>query len=450
MLLPDVAGAYLSFRNSPFFLRFDKFLHQGQHCPINWSILESRNSPTDILNLQFTSGSTGAPKAAALTHSGILNSAYYIGLQMAVTPVDKIVIPLPLFHAFGLIIGLCVAWVAGASAILPSEYFSPAYALDAVGRYAATGLYGVTTMMIDMLSHPRFNTTERKSLRFGVMAGSAMPEELLTRVMSKFPIRDLFTNWGMTELSSIATMTTAADPLEKKMRTAGRLLPHFVGKIVVPGTGRVVQWGARGEIVVSGFGVMRGYFGDRERTGEALRVHREDLDLGRGEVGVDAEGRLRVWIHTGDEGYLDKDGYFVITGRIKDLIIRGGENIAPLEIEARLFAHPAVKQAAVFGVKSERYGEEVACMLEVEEEWKDRRPRDEEVRAWVGGTLARFKWPSRVWWLGVGGCPREWAKTSNGKLRKRDIRAVAEGLMRREEEAAEGVGVGRARARARL
>ena len=228
------------------------------------------------------------------------------------------------------------------------------------------------------------------------------------------------------------------------MRTAGRLLPNFMGKIVVPETGRVVPWGTRGEIVVAGFGVMSGYFGDMERTHATLRTHREDLR--QGEAGLDNEGRLRTWIHTGDEGYLDRDGYFVITGRIKDLIIRGGENIAPLEIEERLFAHPAVKQAAVFGVRSERYGEEVACMLEVEEEWKERRPRDEDVSDWVGERLARYKRPVRVWWLGVGGCPGEWMKTSNGKLRKRDIRAVAEGLMM-EEQAGEGGEKRRAKAK---
>jgi mevalonyl-CoA ligase len=259
-------------------------------------------------------------------------------------------------------------------------------------------------------------------LRFGLMAGSAMPEELLLRVINKFPIRDIYTNWGMTELSSIATMTSATDAISKKQRTAGKLLPNLTAKIVSPNTGTVLRWGARGEIVVSGFSVMHSYFEDVERTRASIKHHIEDGEIIRLEA--IPGGELRGWMHTGDEGYLDEDGYLVVTGRIKDLIIRGGENIAPLEIEARLFAHPAIKQACVFGIPNERYGEVVAAFLELED--RSARPEDEAIREWARGTLSRFKVPVRVWWLGdvERGCPVEWPKTANGKLRKKDIREI--------------------------
>jgi long-chain acyl-CoA synthetase len=254
------------------------------------------------------------------------------------------------------------------------------------------------------------------------MAGSAMPEELLLRVINKFPLRDIYTNWGMTELSSIATMTSAQDPISKKQRTAGKLLPNLTAKIVVPNTGTVLPWGARGEIVVSGFSVMHSYFEDVERTRGSIKYHVEDAET----LGLEQtlEKGQRRWMHTGDEGYLDEDGYLVVTGRIKDLIIRGGENIAPLEIEERLFAHPAIKQACVFGIPNERYGEVVAAFLEIEDGCI--RPDDESIRDWVRETLSRFKVPVRVWWLGdvARGCPLEWPKTANGKLRKKDIREI--------------------------
>ncbi|KAG0649431.1 Acyl-ligase sidI [Hyphodiscus hymeniophilus] len=390
---------------------------------LDWDSLEKTLSDTDILNLQFTSGSTGAPKAAALTHHGMMNCARYIGMNMDIRREDKVVIPVPLFHAFGFIIGLCTNLVQGAATVLPSEYFDAALTLRAVEKYHCTGLYGVTTMFIDQLSHPDFSRTQRSSLRFGLMAGSAMPEELLMRVTTRFPIPNIYTNWGMTELSSIATMTSASDPISKKQKTAGKLLPNLTAKIVAPNTGTVLPWGTRGEIVVSGFSVMHSYFEDVDRTVSTIRHHAEDSELD-----ISDNARPRRWMHTGDEGYIDEDGYLVVTGRIKDLIIRGGENIAPLEIEARLFEHPAIKQACVFGIPNERYGEVVAAFLELEDGMT--RPSNEEIREWVRGTLSRFKVPVRTWWLGdvKSGCPLEWPKTANGKVRKKDIREIGEKL----------------------
>jgi acyl-CoA synthetase (AMP-forming)/AMP-acid ligase II len=255
------------------------------------------------------------------------------------------------------------------------------------------------------------------------MAGSAMPEELLNRVMKSFPISRLYTNWGMTELSSIATMTTAKDSVLKKMRTAGRLLPNLVGKIVRPDSGEVLPWGAKGEIVISGWAVMREYYGNEEQTRATIKQHEEDLQHAH------LAGESRRWMHTGDEGYLDADGYFVITGRIKDLIIRGGENISPVEIESVLYDHPAVKQAVVFGVANARYGEEVAEMLEME---GDTKPSNTELKDWVRKSLAKYKAPVHIWWLGDEQLrlPKEWPKTANGKLRKIDMKKIGEGEMR--------------------
>ncbi|KAJ9644334.1 hypothetical protein H2204_001686 [Knufia peltigerae] len=425
IILEDISGTpyHTSERG---FLSYQELFHSSTSTATDMDKIERNVKCASILNLQFTSGSTGSPKAAALTHHGMVNSARFIGIQMNLKPTDRIVIPVPLFHAFGLIIGVCTAFVHGASAVLPSEYFDAGATLSAVDRFQCTGLYGVTTMFVDEMSHPLFTSTKRTSLRFGIMAGSAMHEELLNRVMTSFPIPELYTNWGMTELSSIATMTVTDDSMEKMLKTAGKLLPHFEAKIVEPNTGRTLPWGQRGEIVVSGFGVMHSYYGNEIQTRNTIRTHPEDLLPGQ--LGLDDNGCPRRWMHTGDEGYLDDDGYFVITGRIKDLIIRGGENISPMEIEARLYEHPLVKQAVVFGVPSGRYGEEVAAMLELEDKCVE-RPSDKEIKSWVRESLSRYKVPVHIWWLGDKGLgiPTEWPKTTNGKLRKADIRAIGEG-----------------------
>lgn len=264
-------------------------------------------------------------------------------------------------------------------------------------------------------------------VRFGIMAGSAMPPELLKKVSTVFPVPRLYTNWGMTELSSITTMTHHTDPFEKRVRTAGRLFPDFIGKIVEPNTGRVLPWGQKGEIVISGYGVMRGgYLHNPAKTAEALKQHMEDLDPD-GVGPKDDAGNLRVWMHTGDEGYLDDDGYFVITGRIKDIVIRGGENISPVEIEERLFAHPAIVQASVIGVPNPRLGEELAAFVQLEKD--HHRPTDQELQDWVRKGLSRFKTPRYFWWIGgpQHGVPKKWPKTLSGKLRKPDLRIIGKG-----------------------
>ena len=262
-------------------------------------------------------------------------------------------------------------------------------------------------------------------IRFGIMAGSAMPVDLVQKVTTMFPVPRLYTNWGMTELSSITTMTHHLDPIQKKTRSAGRLFPHFSAKIVEPNTSRVLPWGQKGEIVISGYGVMRGgYLHNPEKTAEALKQHSPDLD--RGGVGpVDDAGLLRTWMHTGDEGFLDDDGYFIITGRIKDIVIRGGENISPVEIEERLCGHPAIVQASVIGVHDARLGEELAAFVELDK--NHTMPTDGDLQDWVRESLSRFKTPRHFWWIAgpQKGVPQEWPKTASGKLRKPDLREIA-------------------------
>lgn len=255
-----------------------------------------------------------------------------------------------------------------------------------------------------------------------------MPPELLKRITSAFPLPRLYTCWGMTELSSFATMMHETDTFEKRTKTAGRLFPNFIAKVVQPNTGKVVPWGEKGELVVSGYGQMSEYLFHKKKTEEALHRHEEDLETDG--VGALDDGSLRTWMHTGDEGLLDPGGYFVITGRIKDLVIRGGENIAPMEVEDRIIEHEAITQAQVIGVPDDKYGEELGAFLELKQ--GSQRPSDDDIRAFVRDKLARFKAPRYVWWLGQGEggkIPDEWPKTASGKISKPDLRKIVKGLL---------------------
>ncbi|KAL7970001.1 hypothetical protein HDV63DRAFT_50413 [Trichoderma sp. SZMC 28014] len=367
----------------------------------------------DVMNLQFTSGSTGLPKASALTHSGIYNAGRYIGSTMYLKSSDRICLPVPLFHSFGLIIGLAVATAYGASLILPASIFDVEATLACIPKYRCTGLYGVTTMFVAEMAHPRFNDYDLSSLRFAILSGSAVPEPLMRKVWSAFGITQTHTNWGLTEASSIVTMTRDTDSMAQRTVTSGRLFPGFSARIADPSTGQTVPRGQRGEIALRGNGIQAGYYGNPQRTAEAHRISPED--------GLE-------WFHTGDEGYFDPDGFFVITGRIKDMIIRGGENISPLEIEERLVAHPAIAQASVIGVPDAKYGEQICAF--VEPTAGTERPSNDELRAWVAETLAHFKRPRYVIWLGSHAAFQTWPKTASGKLRKPDLRLIAAEIMK--------------------
>ncbi|EHK50274.1 hypothetical protein TRIATDRAFT_211606 [Trichoderma atroviride IMI 206040] len=375
--------------------------------------LEANIHARDVMNLQFTSGSTGLPKASALTHSGIYNAGRYIGSTMYLQPSDRICLPVPLFHSFGLIIGLAVATAYGASLILPASIFDAEATLACIPKYRCTGLYGVTTMFVAEMAHPRFGDFDLSSLRFAILSGSAVPEPLMRKVWAAFGITQTHTNWGLTEASSIVTMTRDTDSMAQRTVTSGRLFPGFSARIADPSTGQTVPRGQRGEIALRGNGIQAGYYGNPQRTAEAHRISPED--------GLE-------WFHTGDEGYFDPDGFFVITGRIKDMIIRGGENISPLEIEERLVAHPSIAQASVIGVPDAKYGEQICAF--VEPTAGTQRPLDDELRAWVAETLAHFKRPRYIVWLGSHAAFQAWPKTASGKLRKPDLRLIAAEMMK--------------------
>jgi mevalonyl-CoA ligase len=388
-------------------------------------------SPHDMVNVQFTSGSTGLPKSVSLSHYNIMNCGRYIWQQTRLTSEDRICCPVPLFHSFGMIVAISTSTVAGCSLVFPSELYDPSATLECIERYKCTALYGVNTMFITEMANKSFKKTKKSSLKFGVVAGSPMPPEFLKRVMKEFEIPRIYTCWGMTELSSFVTMMHETDPWDKRINTTGRLFPNFVLKVVEPNSGKVVPWGERGEIVVNGYGQMAEYIDNREKTEETLRYHKEDLEEG-GVGGVESEGRgsktLRAWMHTGDEGMLDEDGYLVFTGRIKDLIIRGGENIAPLEIEQRLNDLDAIAQASIVGVPDDKYGEVVGAFLELKSNAK--KPSDDQLKKWVTEALAYFKAPKYIWWLGDGGVPEEWPKTMSGKVSKPELRKLVVELVK--------------------
>ena len=382
-------------------------------------------SPHAMVNVQFTSGSTGLPKSVALSHYNIMNCGRNIWQQTRMTDQDRICLPVPLFHSFGMIVGVSSSAVGGSVLVLPHEIFSSKKALECVEKYKCTALYGVPTMFVTEMAEKDFDSYDRSTLQFAIIAGAAMPPELLRRINNAFPIPRVYTCWGMTELSSFATMMHETDPYEKRIKTAGRMFPNFVAKIVKPNTGKVMPWGEKGEIVASGYGQMSEYLHNKAKTEEALRQHEEDLEPGG--VGPLGDGTLRKWMHTGDEGFLDPEGYFVISGRIKDLVIRGGENIAPMEIEDRLVEHQAIAQASIIGVPDDKYGEELGAFVELREGCK--QPSEDELRAFVREKLARFKAPRYFFWLGSPKVPEQWPKTASGKILKPDLRKIVKSLL---------------------
>ena len=388
---------------------YESVVASGSKCSIDLVSIDSKINPKDSMNLQFTSGSTGLPKASALTHTGIYNAGRFIGKTMYLTSSDVICLPVPLFHSFGLIIGVATALAHGASLVLPDNKFNIEATLVCIPKYGCTGLYGVTTMFVAEMSHPTFKSFDLSSLRFAILAGSAVPEPLMRKVWAAFGITQTHTNWGLTESSSIVTMTRDTDTLWQRTVSSGSLFPGFSGRVVDPATARSLPRGQTGEIVLRGNGLQNCYYGNELKTSEAHRISPED--------GLE-------WFHTGDEGYFTEEGFFVITGRIKDMIIRGGENISPLEIEERLMAHPSVSQAAVIGVPDSKYGEQICAFVEPARDGGP-QPSDAVLQAWVGETLAKFKRPKYVIWLGSCSQFQTWPKTGSGKLRKPDLRLIA-------------------------
>jgi fatty-acyl-CoA synthase len=357
----------------------------------------SELDPHDPVNLQYTSGTTGFPKGATLTHHNILNNGYSIGELLRYTEHDRVVIPVPFYHCFGMVIGNINALSHGAATIIPGRSFMPAAALEAVQDFGGTSLYGVPTMFIAELALPDFASYDLSTLRTGVMAGSTCPIEVMNRVISEMNMRDVAICYGMTETSPVSTMTRSGDTLEQRTQTVGRTMPQLESKVVDPATGEVLERGEIGELCTRGYAVMKGYWNQPDKTAEA----------------IDADG----WMHTGDLARMDEDGYVVIEGRIKDMVIRGGENIYPREIEEFLYTHPSIQDVQVIGVPDATYGEELMACIILK---PGAGPLDAGALAdFCHGKLAHYKIPRYV------DVRESFPMTVSGKIRKVEMREEA-------------------------
>jgi fatty-acyl-CoA synthase len=350
----------------------------------------------DPINIQYTSGTTGFPKGATLTHHNILNNGFFIGETLKYSEQDRVCIPVPFYHCFGMVLGNLACTTHGATMVIPAEAFDPVATMETVQRERCTSLYGVPTMFIGELEHPRFKDFDFSSLRTGIMAGSPCPVEVMKKVQTVMHIPEMTIAYGMTETSPVSTQCTTDDPLERRVATVGRVHPHVEIKIVSPESGAVVPRGVPGELCSRGYIVMRGYWNNDEATRIAIDPAR--------------------WMHTGDLATMDDDGYVNIVGRIKDMIIRGGENIYPREVEEFLYSHPDIADVQVIGVPSEKYGEEVMAWVKLRE--GSARTGD-ELAVWCKGKIATYKIPRH--WKFVDSFPM----TVTGKVQKFKMREVA-------------------------
>ena len=350
----------------------------------------------DPINIQYTSGTTGFPKGATLTHHNILNNGFFIGETLKYTERDRVCIPVPFYHCFGMVLGNLACTTHGATMVIPAEGFDPVITMETVQKERCTSLYGVPTMFIAELEHHRFKEFDFSSLRTGIMAGSPCPVEVMKKVQTAMHIPEMTIAYGMTETSPVSTQSTTDDSLDRRVSTVGRVHPHAEIKIVDAATGAVVPRGSTGELCSRGYMVMLGYWNNEEAT-------RQAIDSAR-------------WMHTGDLATMDAEGYVNIVGRIKDMIIRGGENIYPREVEEFLYGHPDVSDVQVIGVPSEKYGEEVMAWVKPKE---GATPTGEDLAAWCKGKIASYKIPRH--WKFVDSFPM----TVTGKIQKYKMREVA-------------------------
>jgi fatty-acyl-CoA synthase len=388
---------------------WDAFVASGE--AVDPSEVSARQAATqfdDPINIQYTSGTTGFPKGATLSHHNILNNGYFVGAGCGYTEADRVCIPVPYYHCFGMVMGNLGATAHGACMVVPAPAFDPEATLRAVQDERCTSLYGVPTMFIAELEHPRFGDYDLSSLRTGIMAGSPCPIETMRRVVSEMHMEQVTICYGMTETSPVSTQTGADDPLEKRVGTVGRTHPHLESKIVSPETGAVVARGQSGELCTRGYSVMLGYWDDPERTAEAIDGAR--------------------WMHTGDLAVMDDEGYLIIVGRIKDMVIRGGENVYPREIEEFLMGHPDVADVQVVGVPDPRYGEELMAWIVPR---GGAHPDRDAIAAYCEGRIARYKVPRYV------ECVSEFPMTVTGKVMKFKLRerAIEELGLRQEQTA---------------
>jgi fatty-acyl-CoA synthase len=373
------------------------FLEKGAAVPAaDVAAIESTLQFDDPINIQYTSGTTGFPKGVTLTHHNILNNGYFIGLRLKYTHLDRVCIPVPFYHCFGMVIGNLCCTAHGACMVIPEESFDPAKTLQAVQDEKCTSLYGVPTMFIAELGLSDFDRYNLKSLRTGVMAGSPCPVEIMKQVQSRMHMKEVSICYGMTETSPVSIQTIIGTPIEKQVSTVGTIHDHLEVKIIDPDTGNIVPRGVAGELCTRGYSVMLKYWNNPEATMQVLDSAR--------------------WMHTGDMATMDAEDYINITGRIKDLIIRGGENVSPKEIEDFLYTHPDIADVQVIGVPSEKYGEEVMAWVKLK---SGHTATPDQLTAFCQERIARFKIPK--YWKFTDSFPI----TISGKIRKVEMREVS-------------------------
>uniref|UniRef100_D5X6S1 AMP-dependent synthetase and ligase n=1 Tax=Thiomonas intermedia (strain K12) TaxID=75379 RepID=D5X6S1_THIK1 len=392
--LPDLKlVVHLGEADEPGMLRFADWIARGSADDPAVAEVAATLHAHEPINIQFTSGTTGFPKGATLTHSNILNNGFFIGEAMKLTAEDRLCIPVPLYHCFGMVLGNLACLTHGATIVYPNDGFDPLLTLECVQDEACTGLHGVPTMFIAMLDHPRFAEFDLSTLRTGIMAGSPCPIEVMKRVVRDMHLSEITIAYGMTETAPVSCQSSTDTPLDKRVSTVGQVQPHLQVKIVDPQSGETVAPGETGELCTKGYSVMHGYWGDAEKTHEA----------------IDAEG----WMHTGDLAVMDSEGYVNIVGRIKDMVIRGGENIYPREVEEFLYRHPQVQDVQVVGVPDPKYGEELCAWIIPK---ADAAPTEDDIRDFCKGRIAHYKIPRYIRFV------QSFPLTITGKVQKFKIR----------------------------
>ncbi len=397
LVVYDPVDAGRSARPRPGFTTWQEVLAAGQDVSgAQLDVASAELDCDDAINIQYTSGTTGFPKAVLLSHHNILNNAWSSARAMGFSERDRLGVPVPFYHCFGMVLANLLCLSVGACLVLPCEHFDALAVLKAIARERCTAVHGVPTMFIAQLEHPEFASFDLSSLRTGIMAGAPCPPALMRRVMQDMHCAEILIGYGETEASPLTHLTSPDDSMERRVETVGTNLPHQEVKVVDLASRQTLPTGSVGEICFRGYHIMKGYYGDPEATARA----------------VDANG----WLASGDLGSMDADGYMRITGRLKEMIIRGGENIYPREIEDFLFTHPQVAEVAVFGVPDDFYGEEVMAWLQLH---SGESATEEEIRAFCKGHIAHFKIPRYIWFV------EEFPMTVTGKLQKFRMREMA-------------------------
>ncbi len=378
-------------------MSWDEFMCLGEQ--VSLSALQEVSDTLqfdDPVDIQYTSGTTGSPKGATLSHHNILNNGFFVGEALRYTADDRICAPVPFSHCFGCVMANLAALTHAAAVIVPGESFDPEATLRAIEMHRCTSIYGVPTMFIAMLGHECFNHVRLESLRTGIMAGSPCPIEVMRQVIDRMHVREVTICYGMTETSPVSFQSAVDDPLEARVSTVGKIHPHLECKIVSPETGEIVPRGTPGELCTRGYSVMLGYWNNAEATSAAIDAAR--------------------WMHSGDLAVMREDGYVNITGRIKDMIIRGGENVYPREIEEFLYTHPKVMDVQVIGVPDSKYGEEICAWVRLREE---QHATEEEIRDFCRGQIATYKIPRYIRFS------TEFPTTVTGKIQKYRMREIS-------------------------